>query len=954
MQRPETPNSKLTDAICLAVSLLVFAICVFYIDQFMTRPNASFDLEEQTWQVLRVDQPCPGFPICLQPGDRILQIGELTYEQAAHRRTVPFLRDFRPGSPPVSVKFRRGGEVLITSVEVPASSPNTLADVLSAWLIPLIFWLSGTIAALSLRPRDERWLILIAVLWVTAIWTISGMASHSRMGWSIITFHVAIWCFVPLLIHLHVILPEPLRSRHHRLVMPLYLIAGGFLTADLARWIPGNLYLAFALVAILVSLAILVVRSLRPASPGVRLANRSMSYGVALGIGPFIVMIIVSTIESSATHHIIFLTVPLWPLTYLYALSRNISETLELRANRLLGEYGFLSLYAMIFTVIFAFFLRAPEAGDQYPFTASLLISLLFIAAAPFLRARFLRLIDRLVFGVKYTPDEIVGIFAGKIPAAFDRDNLRRIIVEEILPVLYIRQSALYVRTGRGLEEIYSHNLPKDSVIPSDATEMEAILLGAAEPVGDREPSDSWIRLALPLSIQADVIGAWFLGKKDPDDFYSRSDTVLLQNLANLIAPVLEHLRLVEIARQEVAENKRLQKQLVQSQKMEAVGRLSSGVAHDFNNLLSVILGYCDLLLARASHDPQVEKHLSAIRNAGAQAAALTRQLLAFSRQQVMESRVMHLNDVITNVQEILTRVASEDIDLIFELDSDLPQVSIDPGQIGQVVINLAVNARDAMPGGGRIRIRTARSELAAGATNEGAEIVPGEYALLEVSDNGEGIEPDVLQRVFEPFFTTKDIGKGTGLGLSLVYGIVQQSSGYVFADSSPGEGATFRIYLPDASRRPASPRKLITPSRSSKASLSGKETILLVEDEESVRRVTCQILQARGYYLLEAASGREALEIFEQHEGRIDLLLTDVMMPKMRGPQLADELRGRDHTLRVLFMSGYNDEVLAEQPDGGVLIQKPFTPVALAEIVRDILDHERDLPEESLTRDTF
>jgi PAS domain S-box-containing protein len=379
----------------------------------------------------------------------------------------------------------------------------------------------------------------------------------------------------------------------------------------------------------------------------------------------------------------------------------------------------------------------------------------------------------------------------------------------------------------------------------------------------------------------------------------------------------------------DLSERRRLEAQLTQAQKMEAVGRLAGGVAHDFNNLLMVILGYADLFLGRVADGPPGRDHVEQMRKAAESAASLTRQLLAFSRRQVLQPRRLDLNAVVSELGPMLRRLIGEDIELVVRPEAER-DVEADPAQIEQVIINLAVNARDAMPNGGRLTIRTADTE------RDGTRRV-----LLEVTDTGEGMDPETEKRIFEPFFTTKELSKGTGLGLSMVYGIVQQHRGVIEVDTAPGRGTTFRLYLPVAAPEPAAAGAQPRPP----AALGGAERVLLVEDEPAVRALVRDILTGYGYTVLEAGSGPEALAFFQGEEGQVDLLITDVVMPAMSGKTLASRLTAARPALKVLFMSGYTDDVIGRH---GVLdatvayLQKPFTPEQLARKVRGVLAGRR------------
>jgi len=389
---------------------------------------------------------------------------------------------------------------------------------------------------------------------------------------------------------------------------------------------------------------------------------------------------------------------------------------------------------------------------------------------------------------------------------------------------------------------------------------------------------------------------------------------------------------------EDITAHHRLEEQFRHAQKMEAVGRLAGGVAHDFNNLLTAILGHAELLLddlpAKSEHRVDVDE----IRAAAERAAGLTRQLLAFSRQQVLQLTVLNLNDVVSNLQKMLHRLIGEDVELRVNLAPDAGNVRADAGQLEQVIVNLAVNSRDAMPGGGVLTIETANADLTEEYVEARRPVVAGPYVVLTVTDTGTGIELDQQPHVFEPFFTTKGPGKGTGLGLSTAYGIVKQSGGYIWVYSEPGRGTSFRIYLP----RVDSNVESLLPAASKQGVPGGTETVLLVEDDQQLRKLAHGYLERIGYRVLVAVNGEEAMVLSEAHEGTIHLLLTDMVMPGKTGRQLADQLILTRPAIRILFMSGYTDRAILEQGIVGRgirYLQKPFTPAALARLVRELLD---------------
>jgi two-component system cell cycle sensor histidine kinase/response regulator CckA len=394
----------------------------------------------------------------------------------------------------------------------------------------------------------------------------------------------------------------------------------------------------------------------------------------------------------------------------------------------------------------------------------------------------------------------------------------------------------------------------------------------------------------------------------------------------------------------DISWRKRLEQELLHSQKMEAVGRLAGGVAHDFNNLLGVIIGYSDLCLQELGAVDPLRKRIGEIRKAGKRAAEVTKQLLAFSRKQVLTPKVVDLSSLVSETTRMLLRLMGEDIELITKLSPVAARVQTDPAQMQQVIMNLALNARDAMPRGGKLILETATVALdhATGSaifeelTERGVFVIPGRYVLLAVSDTGTGMDEQTKARIFEPFFTTKQPGEGTGLGLATVYGFVKQSGGYIWVYSEVGRGTTLKIYLPQiqASAEPveqeASPRLP-----------HGSETVLLVEDEESLRELNQELMEGLGYTVLQAAYGAQALEMAEQHSGQIDLLLTDVVMPGMSGRELAERLAFTQPELKVLYMSGYTDNVIVHHgilKSGIAFLQKPFTRDVLARKLREVL----------------
>jgi two-component system, cell cycle sensor histidine kinase and response regulator CckA len=397
------------------------------------------------------------------------------------------------------------------------------------------------------------------------------------------------------------------------------------------------------------------------------------------------------------------------------------------------------------------------------------------------------------------------------------------------------------------------------------------------------------------------------------------------------------HARLLSVGR-DVTENRRLEESLRQSQKMEALGQLTGGIAHDFNNILTIIVANSHLLLDDFGQSDPRREDVEQIRIAAERAAGLTRQLLAFSRRQVLEPTIVDLNVTVGDLEKMLQRLIGEDIELSFIPGSELGAVLADVGQIEQVVMNLVVNARDAMPNGGKLSIETSNVELDEDDLAHHAEPSPGRYVMLAISDNGSGMDDETKRRLFEPFFTTKPRGKGTGLGLSTCYGIARQSGGTILVHSEVGRGTVFKVYLPRVDGRP----EPVRPQQTATSELDGTETILLVEDDERVRTSIGRILSVYGYRVLNARHGNEAIAVAKRRDARIHLVLSDVVIPGLSGPDAVNEVRKLWPEAKVLFMSGYTDHAIFR--DGGLragmsFIQKPFAPKALARKIRTILD---------------
>ncbi len=492
-------------------------------------------------------------------------------------------------------------------------------------------------------------------------------------------------------------------------------------------------------------------------------------------------------------------------------------------------------------------------------------------------------------------------------------------------------------RASSNLSDVYRQELEQRTAWPYEATDPQPVLLtesgagSSSHPLRQVDLDEGIHSIAcVPLVYSDQLLGELTIYYDQAHEFETE-EVRLFQTMGRHIAFVLERKRAEE-------ENVELETQLRRSQKMEALGLLAGGVAHDFNNMLTIITGYSELVLNCLGPDDPLARDITSIKEAGERAATLTSHLLAFSRRQVLQFKVLDLNRVVQRTDQMLRRIIGEDVELRCQLDGDLRYVKADPAQVEQVLLNLVINARDAMPRGGKLTIETSNAELDEAYVRIHVNVTPGPYVRLRVSDTGEGMSEDILSRIFEPFFTTKPTGKGTGLGLSTVYGIVQQTSGHVDVFSRPREGTRFDIFLPQAEGTPEAEGEMpIT-----EEALRGSEIILLVEDESVVRKLAYRVLRDHGYTVLEARKGDEALVLAELHEGPIHLLLTDVVMPEMSGREVAQHLLPLRPEIKVLYMSGYTDDTVLRhgvEESEVPFLQKPFTPEVLMAKVREVLN---------------
>lgn len=924
-------GARLAEPLAAAYGLGVLLLASFYL--YVAEPRLPFNEglhRPLTWTL-------PTSPVMV--GDVIVAIDGKPMTDLLRCRACDPYRPIRAGRS-VDLVVERDGQrrtVAVWAQPWRVTPPFVLFSLASA-----IFWVAGMLALFWLRPRGEGWRVLVLCFLTAPVWLASGAASGYQAGLASVVFHLVHWPFWALVFHLHLVLLHPAGGRaHRRLKVLLWATTAAATTADAFALLPRTVLIAALALSILGSLAMLAGRLLRFAPPRQRMAGRIMTFGVAFGLLPLAVSLILlspwvgTRFRTAPLLYFACSFLPIWPLSYLYTIHRHDLGTLASRANRAAALYAFLALYALAYgLVLLPLQIMPGEADEAASLRLLFVVSLAFVIAAPVARQRFQRFVDRAIFGIRYDPAEMVMLFARRVPTALDRQELRRIVIDEILPTFLLRQSALYLDEGGVFYQqgLASDELPclEPGLLPPRS------VAGLFIPLQQALPAPlGWVRLALPLVTPGRSVGLWLFGRRDPDDFYAKDDIAALAALANQIAPVLENFRLLDAAKAELEKRRSLQLQLEHSQKMEAVGRLAAGIAHDFNNLLAVMLGHCSLMLARGEASPSVQRGLLEIQKAGRRASDLIRQLLVFSRRGEMENRIVDLDTAVQDVAKMLGPLIGEDVEL--RLRSILPssRVLIDPGQLGQAIINLAANARDAMPGGGRIVIETATVQVDP-AESATTGIPTGSYGRLRIADTGAGMAAEVLSRIFDPFFTTKEAGRGTGLGLSMVYGFVEQSGGHIRVDSELGRGSRFDLFFPVAEAvdcivaRPAAPDD----------GLAGSETILLVEDADGVREIVRDMLETRGYKVLAAAGAHQALGLARQHAGRVDLLLTDVVMPHLTGPELAAVLASELPGLRVVYMSGYNEATCLTSPagDAAVLLHKPFEPAELARRVRETL----------------
>jgi signal transduction histidine kinase/ActR/RegA family two-component response regulator len=677
----------------------------------------------------------------------------------------------------------------------------------------------------------------------------------------------------------------------------------------------------------------------------------------------------------------VYSLVLLMPVSLAYAVLRYrvipISLLLRRSARYLLVSRGFVFLQTLFAFAFLGWWLNSrlfaviAPLGSTARVVAEVAVLMLAIGALKLVHRLVRPVIDRHFFRDGYDARDVLSKLGTDLSSMTHTIPLLDLVAGRIQAVLHVESVHVFRLDAKGTEYLNESGSNHDSLgevgnlrktaaavgLPVDGY-FVPVLTSAKGPVTVDFPDEgSWVHarlagktagaegefreyetlrkiqstLLVPINIKGQLYAVISLGPRLGDLPYGRDDQQLLSSIAWLTAFAIENLNLFE----REAENL---EQLRQAQKMEAVGRLAGGIAHDFNNLLTVITGYSDLMLRKMDRNDVLRGKVEEVKKAGDRAAGLTRQLLAFSRKQILQPKIVDLNDIVVDTFKMLQRLIGEDIELLMVPQSKIGKVKADPGQLEQILLNLAVNARDAMPIGGKLTIKTSNVHLDHGYTMQHVAVQPGDYVLLSVSDTGCGMDAETRERIFEPFFTTKEIGKGTGLGLSTVYGIVKQSGGHVWVYSEVGHGTTFKIYLP----REVAADEVMDAIAERDGNVNGTETVLLVEDEGAVRNMTRQILEELGYQVIEAENGPEAIRLNAAHNSEIDLLLTDVVMPRMSGRELADHLTAERPDLRVLYTSGYTEDAIIHHgvlDDGMAFLEKPFTPELVALKVREVLD---------------
>ena len=815
------PNSfSRIDRTLALLSLGVLLIGLFYtLAYVLIVPYPGFDFNGR-WEVLAFENPCDTNPAwcaatenSLDVGDRLIVIGDLTYQEYRSRPLrIPF-GGYGPGDL-VPVTFVRDGEVRQVTWQMLGPTGAAHFMRLVSFLIFLPFWLAGTGVLLFLRPRDRLWGLLIAFNYVTAVWIAAGIPSVNHVGGSLLVLYVSTWLFLPVYLHLHLLVPAPIFQRGYRyFVLPLYVFASGMALLSLFRRLPSLVFNLVLLLAMLGSLVLLFVRLFRPVPPKTWLALRLMLVGVAMSFGPGVILwVIPGLLQSSTASRVPIIVmlgaISLLPFFYVYALYKHRLGALEFRANRALSLFSFLVLYVTTFLFVFVVGSRWIEFSSQ-ALAFALISSTIFVSVAIPLKAPFQRFIDRLAYGTVHNPNDIIRAFANEIPRALNREALGNLLIHEVSPSLLIRQSALYLVGDEQVTLFYAAGIALDGRADVGA-EVRQMLADAGRyrpPEPDAVDTFAWVRLPIAIEVGGKRIGVWLLGKRDPDDYYPLRDVELLITLANQIGVALETSRLFENLQHRATELERAYRELQELDQLK--DEFVQTVSHELRTPLTIVSGYTALMVDGTLGDilPEQREAMETIADRTEGIIKLVNDIISIQQAalEVMEREPVNLyalaRSYTRSMEVVAQKQAPPGVSYQFELSQaeDVLPVWGDRRRLGQVFDNLLNNAIKFSPDGGTIavRIRACQHEF-----NRPGMDGPARPAVeVSVSDQGIGIPEDKLERIWERFYQLDGSSRrrfgGMGLGLAIVRNIIEAHEGVIWAESSEGRGATFRFVLP-------------------------------------------------------------------------------------------------------------------------------------------------------------